>query len=157
MISENAHTATSDYIPLERVLTFTSNDDLCENVTTTEDDILETVEIFQIALTSSDPNVSAGAFPSANITILDNDGKIKKKGFKFVQILIFPMYTVVTVTLEIGEDEVEEGVAVVVCVSFSNEIGRDVVVELTTSSGIFPNPASGNYALIARQVVHCFI
>ena len=50
-----------------------------------------------------------------------------------------------TVTLEIGEDEVEEGVAVPVCVSLSNVIERDVVVELTTSSGNFPNPASGNY------------
>ena len=50
-----------------------------------------------------------------------------------------------TVTLEIGEDEVEEGVAVPVCISLSNVIERDVVVELTTSSGIFPNPASGNY------------
>ena len=62
-----------------------------------------------------------------------------------------------TVTFEIGEDELEEGVAVPVCVSFSNEIERDVVVELTTSSGIFPNPASGYYSLIARKVVHCFI
>ena len=59
-----------------------------------------------------------------------------------------------TVTLEIGEDEVEEGVAVPVCVSLSNEIERDVVVELTTSSGIFPNPASGNYSLIAGKVVN---
>ena len=58
-------------------MTFTSNDALCENVTTIEDDILETAEIFQIAWTSSDPNVSVGAFPSANITILDNDGKNK--------------------------------------------------------------------------------
>ena len=56
-----------------------------------------------------------------------------------------------TVTLEIGEDGVEEGVAVPVCVSLSNEIERDVVVELTTSSGIFPNPASGNYCLIAKK------
>ncbi|CAI8022061.1 Extracellular matrix protein FRAS1, partial [Geodia barretti] len=50
-------TATSDYIPLDRVLTFTSDDALCENVTTIEDDTLETAEIFQIALTSSDPNI----------------------------------------------------------------------------------------------------
>jgi hypothetical protein len=70
-------------------LTFTSNDALCKNVTTMDDDILETAEIFHIALTSSDPNISVGAFPSANITILDNDGK-KTKGFKFVQILIVP-------------------------------------------------------------------
>ena len=60
---------------MERVLPLTSDDALCENVTTMEDDTLEIVEIFQIALTSSDPNVSVGAFPSANITILDNDGK----------------------------------------------------------------------------------
>ena len=68
-------------------MTLQSNEALCENVTTIEDDTLETAEIFHISLTSSDPNVSVGAFPSAIITILDNDGK-KTKGFKFVQITL---------------------------------------------------------------------
>ena len=59
-------------------------------------------------------------------------------------------------TLGVGEYELEEGAPVPVCVSLSNEIERDIVVILTTSSGAFLNPALGNFYLpIINKVVHC--
>ena len=74
-IFNQKHAATTaDYAPFERILTFQSDNPLCENVTTTEDEVLELAEVFYIAVSSSDPNVTVGAFSSANITILDNDG-----------------------------------------------------------------------------------
>lgn len=69
------YTETADYTPVARIFTFQSNDALCENVTTIEDEVLETAEIFEISVSSSDPNVSVGAFPTASITILDEDGR----------------------------------------------------------------------------------
>ena len=58
--------------------------------------------------------------------------------------MIFLVCLVVAVTLEESEYEVEEGMLVSVCVSLSNEIERDVVVTLTSSSGSFSNSAFGN-------------
>ena len=69
------YTETADYTPVVRIFTFQSNDAFCENVTTIEDEVLETAEIFEISVSSSDPNVSMGAFPTASITILDEDGR----------------------------------------------------------------------------------
>ena len=39
-----------------------------------EDSVLEDSETFEIAVSSSDPDVSLGSIPAAAITILDNDG-----------------------------------------------------------------------------------
>ena len=48
-----------------------------------------------------------------------------------------------TVTLEIGVYEVEEGVSVSVCVNLSNDIERNVVINLsTTFDGMFINSAT---------------
>ena len=64
-----------DFTPLEQTLTFQSSDDLCLDVFTTDDSVLEDRETFHITVSSSNPDVTLGAIPSASMVILDNDGK----------------------------------------------------------------------------------
>ena len=64
-----------DFTLLEQTLTFQSSDDLCLDVFTTDDSVLEDTETFHITVSSSDPDVTLGDIPSASMVILDNDGK----------------------------------------------------------------------------------
>ncbi len=54
---------------------FTSNE-TCIQVNITEDDVLESNEVFQLQLTSDD-RVVILPIPAVNVTIIDNDGKNK--------------------------------------------------------------------------------
>ena len=60
---------------MNEVLTFQSNGQLCEDVMTSSDEVLEEREIFQISLSTSDPDVVLGSIPIAAITISNDDGK----------------------------------------------------------------------------------
>ena len=60
---------------MNEVLTFQSSGQLREDVMTSSDVVLEDREMFQISLSTSDPDVVLGSIPSATITILDDDGK----------------------------------------------------------------------------------
>ena len=68
-------TATVDFTPMEQTLMFKSSDDLCVDVFTIDDSVLEETEIFHITVSSSDPNVTLGVIPTTNIVIVDNDCK----------------------------------------------------------------------------------
>lgn len=63
-----------DYVPVNQLLTFQSNVLMCTNVNITNDNVVEDMEVFQVILSSSDPDVIIGTNGTASITILDNDG-----------------------------------------------------------------------------------
>ena len=58
---------------MDQSLTFESNQSVCIQVTTTDDNILEDTETVGIALSSSDPDVNMDGLSFATITIMDND------------------------------------------------------------------------------------
>ena len=64
----------TDYIPVNQVLTFNSNDAVCVDVVIREDSVLEDSETFLIFLSSSDFSVIIGDISVASIIISDNDG-----------------------------------------------------------------------------------
>lgn len=43
---------------------------------TTNDNVFESTEMFKIGLSVSNPDVHIGIIPSANITIVDNEGTV---------------------------------------------------------------------------------
>ena len=69
------HNKAMDFTPVDRVITFQSNASICEDVTIIDDSVLENAETFQIALSTSDPDVNLGNNATASITILDDDSK----------------------------------------------------------------------------------
>ena len=70
----------TDFTPLEQIVTFQSNvHRACENVVIVDDDVVEDTEVFQIDVSSSDPDVILGQFSSATITVLDDDGTVLYK------------------------------------------------------------------------------
>ena len=59
---------------LNKSLTFQTNTSSCMDLEIIIDDsVLENSEAFQIAVSSSDPNVTLGSNSTASITIVDND------------------------------------------------------------------------------------
>ena len=68
-------TYSTDYATLAQTIIFTSNDPVCEEVTIIDDSTLEEIELFQISLSSSDPDVSLGEVFVATISILNDDSK----------------------------------------------------------------------------------
>ena len=71
-------TATVDYSPVNQNLTFSSTESICVDVVVIDDTILEDIEKFQIALSSSDPSVLTEDIRVASIIISDNDGMLLK-------------------------------------------------------------------------------
>ena len=65
-----------DFGPVEQIFTFQSNDPLCESVLVENDTVVEDTETFLMSVSSTDPDVNLGQFPSAVITVLDDDGNI---------------------------------------------------------------------------------
>ena len=64
----------SDIEEVRAVLVFNmTHTRLCKNVTIEDDNILERTEIFEILLSSDDPNVLIDSNTSS-VTIIDNDG-----------------------------------------------------------------------------------
>ena len=70
-------TAETDYNPVNQVLTFQSSGQLCEDVMTSSDVVLEDREILQISLSTSDPDVVLGSISQATITILDDNSRCR--------------------------------------------------------------------------------
>ena len=68
-------TYSTDYATLAQTIIFTSNDPVCEDVAIIDDSTLEEIETFLISVSSSDPDVSLGAIPTATISILNDDGR----------------------------------------------------------------------------------
>jgi len=74
-----AYAANMDFSTTSAVLTFNASTSLrCEQVTITDDTILENSEMFFIQLESTDPavNITLGSAP---VTILDNDSEYEIK------------------------------------------------------------------------------
>ena len=53
---------------------FASNDPVCDDMILINDNVVEGTETFVVSLSTTDPDVTFGAFPSAIISILDDDG-----------------------------------------------------------------------------------
>ena len=76
-VESHVYTATTDYSPVDQLLTFQSNARRCVNVATSDDEVLEFSETFQISMMStSDADVILGGISSAIITILNDDSKL---------------------------------------------------------------------------------
>ena len=125
-------TAMTDFLPVEQTLTFNSNNGRCVDVAINNDNVLEDTETFNITLSSSDPRVVVEPIGLASITIADDDCKSSHILFK-LRCMIFLL--AVEVFLQDNSYEVEEGVPVLVCVSLSNAIERNVEVTLVAFSG----------------------
>ena len=63
---------TTDYSPPDGTFTFVANVSLCVDVTIHDDIVLESTELFQISVTSSDPDVSLDVSTTL-VSISDND------------------------------------------------------------------------------------
>ena len=66
-----------DFTPISSgtQLVFTSAETLCVNISIENDAVLEENEVFFVDLSTNDPQVNL-SFPSARVTILDNDGNL---------------------------------------------------------------------------------
>ena len=51
---------------------------LCVELTTNEDFAVEETEVFLVNLSSMDPDIIVITSPTANVTIVDDDGKLNK-------------------------------------------------------------------------------
>lgn len=77
-------TEMTDYVPMNQLFIFQSNTPMCASVNITDDGVVEDMEVFQVILSSSDPDVNIGTNGTASITILDNDGTDTLKLFVYV-------------------------------------------------------------------------
>jgi hypothetical protein len=112
-----------DYTATSNTVTYTAGQVMrCVTIPILEDTISEENEVFNVLLTSDDPNVSSGT-PTAGVTITDVDG--------------------VTVELEMEMYPTSEGMGFVeVCVVVSEgELDREIIVTLATNAGT----AEGKY------------
>ena len=124
-----------DYVPMNQLLTFQSNVLMCANVTITDDSVVEDVEVFQVILSSSDPDVIIGTNGTAAITILDNDGTDYKVCVYNLLKYSSISYSAVVVGLTRDTYPVMESAGeVVVCAELTGSIARPVTVRLSTAS-----------------------
>ena len=139
-------TAPNDYTSVENVLIFSPgiNESCTTVIPIIDDSVLENDEVFSVMISTTDSDVSLDP-ASANVTIVDNDGKTFFS--KSTVIIIMDTSTTLGVTVGLQQPSYnvsEDGMEIIICAILSGQIEREVSVLVSTEDGL----AIGKWDLI---------